>query len=365
MSKIISIARALPPYRHAQMEICGFMKDAYGLDGEERRKLDYLYRHSGIDYRYSVIPDFSPSKGKQEFFPGPRSASPSPSLETRMEWFHTHALPLSLKACRKCLRGTFPRGEITHLITVSCTGLSAPGLDISILEHLKLPTSTIRTSLNFMGCYGALHALKMADAFCRSDRGARVLVVCTELCTLHFQKEYSMDHATSDLLFSDGSAAALVTPGSFPAPGLRLESFWSDLMLTGKKDMTWELSARGFQMRLSGYIPSLVSEGIGPLMNHALYRLRLSPRSISHWAIHPGGKKILEAVRNKLGLDHQDLEHSFRVLRQYGNMSSPTILFVLESIWKSIVPGSRNRIFAAAFGPGLTMESLILSPTSR
>ncbi|HUX83989.1 MAG TPA: type III polyketide synthase [Chitinophagaceae bacterium] len=365
MSKIISIAKALPPYRHAQMEVCGFMKEAYGLDGDERRKLDYLYRHSGIDFRYSVIPDYSPSLGKREFYSRTISQCPSPSLETRMEWFHTHALPLSLKACRKCLRGHISPKEVTHLVTVSCTGLSAPGLDISIVEHLKLPTSTIRTSLNFMGCYGALHALKMADAFCRADRGARVLVVCTELCTLHFQKEYNADHATSGLLFADGSAAALVTAGSYPGPGLMMESFWSDLLLTGKKDMTWELSDRGFQMRLSAYIPRLVSEGIGPLLNHALLQLRLTPKNITHWAIHPGGKKILEAVRDRLGLDDHALDHSFRVLKQYGNMSSPTILFVLESVWKGLLPRSQNRIFAAAFGPGLTLESLILLPRSR
>jgi predicted naringenin-chalcone synthase len=361
MSKIISIAKALPPYRHSQKEVGEFMKNTYGLDKDERRKLDFLYSHSGIEYRYSVMPDYSASYQKRIFYPAAKDHLPLPSLEKRMAWFHDHALPLSLKACRRCLKDHITKDEVTHLITVSCTGLSAPGLDIGIIEALKLPTHTIRTSLNFMGCYGAIHALKMADAFCKAEPESRVLIVCTELCTLHFQEQYTADNVTSGLIFADGSAAALVTGNKFRARGLTMDNFWAELKLDAKADMTWQLSDKGFRMTLSSYIPKLVREGIEPLLNNALRQLGLRKDTISAWAIHPGGRKILEAVRDQLQLPETALADSFSVLRKYGNMSSPTILFVLEAIWKKMDLKRKGRIFAAAFGPGLTMESMILS----
>ena len=142
-----------------------------------------------------------------------------------MEWYQQHAAPLSLKAIKKCCR-KFSRQHITHLITVSCTGMSAPGLDLELLELLELPPTTFRTSVNFMGCYAAIHALKMADAFCKADKNANVLIVCTELCTLHFQKENTVDNMTSSMLFSDGAAAVLVT-GDDEQKGLSIDHFYS------------------------------------------------------------------------------------------------------------------------------------------
>jgi predicted naringenin-chalcone synthase len=247
-------------------------------------------------------------------------------------------------------------GEITHLITVSCTGMSAPGLDLQVMELMELQNTIFRTSVNFMGCYAAIHALKLADAICKSDNKAKVMIVCTELCTLHFQREATMDNITSGMLFADGSAAALVTHDDFRATGLKIESFYSEIIPKGRKDMAWELSSSGFLMTLSGYIPDLIEEDFEALVNRSLKHSGISRDEINYWCIHPGGKRILEAVAKSLRIDAPTLHHSYQVLEKFGNMSSPTILFVLKQILSSS-PAAGEKILAAAFGPGLTMET--------
>lgn len=359
MSKIISIGTALPEYRHKQEDILQFMLTAYQPEAEDRRKITLLYERSGIDHRYSVIPDFTKANGSGRFFPDTCDLEPFPTLENRMEKYDEKATELSVRAITDCMNGHITRKEITCLITVSCTGMAAPGLDISILQEMELASDIQRSSVNFMGCYAAIHALKMADSICRADEKAKVVIVCTELCTLHFQKDCEMDSIASGLLFSDGAAAVLVTSDSHAEKGMHISNFYSEVALQGKKDMAWHLSARGFLMRLSAYIPQLLQVGITPLLEKALKAGNHDRRSITHWAIHPGGKKILETISKELNLKRDDLKSSFEVLRQYGNMSSPTILFVLKDIMGQL-KGNGEKIFAAAFGPGLTMETLIL-----
>jgi predicted naringenin-chalcone synthase len=238
--------------------------------------------------------------------------------------------------------------------------MSAPGLDLELLELLNLPATTFRTSVNFMGCYAAIHALKIADAFCKADKKANVLIVCTELCTLHFQKEHTVDNMTSSMLFSDGAAAMLVT-GNEELEGLRIDNFYSMVSLKGKKDMAWELSSKGFLMTLSGYVADMIEEDFDGLVQQALESANLTKEDITKWCIHPGGKKILEAVHKSLGFTNGQLQPCYDVLREYGNMSSPTVLFVLEKIIDALTKKEKNNIFGAAFGPGLTMETFILS----
>ncbi len=359
MSKIISIGTAVPAYRHRQEDIFDFMQRVYASGEAEKRKLKFLYRQSGIETRYSVIPDYSLPATQWTFFHASENLEPFPSLEDRMRCFQQYAAPLSVEAINSCLEN-FPRQQITHLVTVSCTGMSAPGLDLELLELLQLPETTHRTSINFMGCYAAIHALKLADAFCKADKTASVLIVCTELCTLHFQKAYTPDNITSSLLFGDGAAAVLVT-GDDAAKGLSIDHFYSTVSFKGKQDMVWELSSKGFQMTLSGYVADLIEEDFAGLVHNALLTHQLTRDDITHWCIHPGGKKILEAVHKSLGFVNGQLQHSYDVLRDYGNMSSATILFVLQNIMKSRAATEQNRIFGAAFGPGLTMETFILS----
>ncbi len=359
MSKIISIGTAVPAYQHDQSDILDFMQRVYSLDEDDKRKLKYLYRQGGIDHRYSVIPDYSLSATDWEFYSPTENLEPFPKLEKRMQWYQQYAAQLSLASINKCMEKT-PGQTITHLITVSCTGMSAPGLDLELLELLNLPATTFRTSVNFMGCYAAIHALKIADAFCKADKNANVLIVCTELCTLHFQKEHTIDNMTSSMLFSDGAAAVLVT-GDEEQEGLTIDNFYSKVSLEGKKDMAWELSSKGFLMTLSSYVADMIEEDFNVLVQEALTAANLHKESITHWCIHPGGKKILEAVHKSLDFTNGQLQPCYDVLKDYGNMSSPTVLFVLEKIMTNLDRKEKNTIFGAAFGPGLTMETFILS----
>lgn len=332
------------------------MQKAYLLDESEARKLAFLYKHSEIQQRYSVINDFAKPENEWDFI----IPDYTPSLDDRMKLFQTHSPALSVAAIKNAVEGFIDAGQITHLITVSCTGMSAPGLDLQIAEALQLNTSIFRTSVNFMGCYAAIHALKMAQMICDSSVKANVIVVCTELCTIHFQQQYTQDNAASSLLFGDGSAAVLVSNTISSDNSFTLKSFYSEVSYKGKEDMSWQLSNTGFLMKLSAYIPQLIQEDISALVDKALKNGNLKKDEITHWCIHPGGKKILEVIKQQLSLSIDDLSCSRKVLSEYGNMSSPTILFVLKEIMKGVQDKPAN-IFGVAFGPGLTMETFIAS----
>jgi len=363
LSKIVSIATNVPPYKHDQNEICVFADKIYHANADERRKYKYLYNHSGIDTRYSVVPDYTLPAAERTFFSNTENLEPFPDMDKRMQWYSLHAGPLSIKTIEACIAGKIKKNEITHLITVSCTGMSAPGLDLEIMETMNLPKDIFRTSVNFMGCYAAIHALKLADALCKTTQNANIIIVCTELCTLHFQKENTIDNVTATILFGDGCAAVLMQNSS-NVKGISLNKFFSQVAFNGKNDMAWKLSSKGFLMTLTGYVPHLVQEDFDALLIEALKESSLSKNEITHWCIHPGGKKILEAIQKSISLPAESLHHSYKILQDYGNMSSPTIVFVLQDILKSLENNTTNKpvnIFGAAFGPGLTMETFIAS----
>jgi len=357
LSKIISIGLALPPYKHKQDDILKFMQLVYAMNNSDNRKLKYLYHHSGIDHRYSVIPDYSRGINDWEFYPQTENLEPFPSLEQRISFFNKTAGTLSVDAIQECINGAGDN-EITHLITVSCTGMSAPGLDLQVMELMDLPKNIYRTSVNFMGCYAAIHGLKIADAICNSEKNAKVMIVCTELCTLHFQKEPTIDSIASSLLFGDGAAAVLVTSDECNKKGLKLDQFYSEVITKGKKDMAWELSSSGFLMTLSGFVPELLEEDFNPLVTRALEKAGINRNEIAHWCIHPGGRRILDAIHRSLSFANGDLKYSYETLKEVGNLSSATILFVLKKIMNSGLT-TGQKVFAAAFGPGLTMETFV------
>jgi alkylresorcinol/alkylpyrone synthase len=361
LAKIVSIATEVPAHKHTQQSLLEFMEGAYNAGEREKRILRHLYSHSGIETRHSVIPDYTLPIDAWEFFPKSRNLEPFPTLEQRMEWFNIHALPLSLQTAKKCIDGVIGKHEITHLITVSCTGMSAPGLELELMEAMGLNANVNRTAINFMGCYAAIHGLKMANDIVNATPASKVLVVCTELCSLHYQKTFTQDSITAPLLFGDGSAAALVCADSDDIPGLHLKSFYSEVMKGGKSSMSWNLSSNGFIMTLSSDVPELFRTDIGPLKERALAKAGLSREALKYWCIHPGGKRILQAITTGLLLTDADLAPSYKILRDYGNMSSATILFVLKEMWDTTMKDADANVFCAAFGPGLTMESVILS----
>jgi predicted naringenin-chalcone synthase len=355
LSKIISIGTAVPAYCHQQMDILQFMQTIYAANETDKRKLRFLYQQSGIKQRYSVIADYSRPIEDWKFYPQTENLEPFPSLEQRMTIYNKQAPLLSVDAIRDCLNHVHDPKKITHLVTVSCTGMSAPGLDLQILELMDLEKNISRTSINFMGCYAAIHAIKIADAICKADNEAQVLIVCTELCTLHFQREATLDNITSSLLFGDGSAAILLSGNDNKHEGLYIDNFYSEVIPKGKRDMAWELSSNGFLMTLSGYIPDLIEEDFDKIVERALQKETLSKEEISHWCIHPGGKRILEAIYKSLAFSNGQLSTSYKVLNELGNLSSASVVFVLKEMLKE--RKQIKKLFGAAFGPGLTVET--------
>ncbi|TKK70401.1 type III polyketide synthase [Ilyomonas limi] len=351
------MATTVPEYCHRQKDILQFMQQAYNLNATDRRKLAFMYHYSGIENRYSVLKDFSQPPQQWQFI-NIESNEYTP-LDKRMELYKQHALPLSSKAAQRCLKNIKEAITITHLITVSCTGMSAPGLDLELVEALQLSPNVFRTSVNFMGCYAGVHALKLGKMICDTDAKAYVLIVATELCTLHFQQEYTPDNAASSLLFADGSAALLMSNDESIKPVATVTNFHSAIAFKGIKDMAWEISSKGFLMTLSGYVPQLIEEDITALVEEALQQSRLTKKDIAHWCIHPGGRKIIDTIQKQLGLNEANTQPAREVLRQYGNMSSATIFFVLDKICRQAKQqsGKSSHALGVAFGPGLTMET--------
>ncbi|WP_020530822.1 type III polyketide synthase [Flexithrix dorotheae] len=361
-SHITSIGVAVPEARFSQQAIADTMADLIDLDEEKRKNLQILYRATGIKYRHSVIGALENGDFTNFYLSG-KNQNQFPDVAARMEVYKEEAIQLSLMAIENALSGlnNFETQQITHLITVSCTGMYAPGLDIEIIEHLKLNSFTQRTAVNFMGCYGVFNGLKLADAICKAEENAKVLLVSVELCSLHLQKSEDPDDLLAASIFADGAAAAIIE--SMPSADLSLSplNFYCDLYPQGREDMVWEIGNFGFEMKLSAYVPGLLGKGINTLVENLLNQLGLKLEDIHHFAIHPGGKKILAEIEQALALQREQNEAAYQVLRSYGNMSSATILFVIKEILENLKSSNKNQnLLGMAFGPGLTMESMLL-----
>ncbi len=367
-SYIISIGTATPDHCFDQLKLTDFMAKSIDLNEEERIRLEALYRATGIKSRYSVLQDFGLSPDNYIFFPGDPKISPFPGTQSRMRIYQKEALPIAKKALEDCFKNVSHTlsQKITHVITVSCTGMYAPGLDIEIIHYLGLAGSTSRTSINFMGCYAVFNALKTADAFCRANPEAVVLIVSVELCTIHYQNSGDWDQIVSNAIFGDGAAACLLTGRISGDKALRLDSFFCDIEPKGKDDMTWQIGDSGFEMTLSGYVPDLIKGGIKALMTKLLSKVATRNQPIDLYAIHPGGKRILEVIEEELAIPKIANRHAYSVLANYGNMSSATILFVLKELLKELKKEDNDKsILSMAFGPGLTLESMLLRTVAR
>jgi predicted naringenin-chalcone synthase len=361
MSFITAIGTANPTNRFSQSVIADFMERAMVLHNGDHRKMRTLFKLSGIEFRHSVLDDYGKSSDFS-FYPN-SEGEPFPSTEKRLKIFRDKALALSCASVDDLLtrRIGLNLNDITHLVVVCCTGMYAPGLDIDLVKKLGLRSTVQRTCINFMGCYAAFNALKLADAFCSVDKDAKVLIVCTELCSLHFQRACTDDNILANALFSDGSAAVLVEAKSEQRAHLIPESFHSDLAMDGESDMAWTVGDLGFEMKLSSYVPDIIQRDIGQLTTSLLSRIGKNVSDIRYFAIHPGGKKILQAIEEELGITKEQNSVAYNVLRNYGNMSSPTVLFVLKEIFDKVDKGDDGEhILSFAFGPGLTLESMVL-----
>ena len=367
MSSCISaIGIANPANKFSQQRIYQFMAAASGLDANNRARLKTIYDNSGIDSRYSVIPDFGMDSPDDFAFFSP-SATLEPFITTaqRMALYQREAIKIAAQAARNCLTN-YPADttqHITHLITVSCTGMYAPGLDIDLVETLGLKTTVQRTCINFMGCYGAINALKTADYICRADAKAKVLVVSVELCTLHFQKENTLDNWVANSIFSDGAAAVLIessTDRLTPTPALILDHFYAEFLPQARNEMGWFVGDTGFEMRLTSKVSKQIKNNIAAVTGRLMASAGINDLThINAYAIHPGGRKILEAVEEALQLPEESNTFAYDVLRQYGNMSSATVLLVLQKVLQHTVKNNQQ-VLSFAFGPGLTVEGMVL-----
>lgn len=362
-SIIHSIGTAVPDNHIDQKRIADFMAQAHGFNEEEKTRLKALYRASGISKRHSVIKDYeSLEPSDWSFYPQSKDLKPFPTTGERSELYREHALQLSVSAVADCLKpiGIEP-GQVTHLITISCTGMYAPGLDIALVKALGLSKNTQRTSINFMGCYAALTGIKTADAICKSDPSAKVLVVATELCTIHFQNKTDDDNLMANAIFSDGSAAFFMTAQAEEnrfRKGLIPRAFHCDLLPDGEEDMAWNIGDFGFEMKLSAYVPDLMRGGVKSLVKQLVGQL--NGEQVNHFAIHPGGKKILKVIEDELGIEKTDNAYAHEVLKAFGNMSSPTVMFVLKVLMNNLdAKNTGEHVLSMAFGPGLTLESVL------
>ena len=337
------------------------MTNCLELDEKARRQLRVLFKASGIENRHAILSDFDPSDESFQLFPRHAEIAPFPSTRKRMELYQKEAPLLAQKAIWDCISvSPVPLSEVTHLITISCTGMYAPGLDIDLIEMLELSNDVERTAINFMGCYAAFNGLKTAYHIAKNEPDSNVLVVAVELCSLHFQNSADQNALLSNTLFGDGSAAAMITSSQVAGKSLSMESFHNSLALEGKDEMGWFIRDLGFEMKLTPEVPKVIQRGIGALTKQLLEKLDISLPSIDHFAIHPGGRKILDVIEKELGIVEEDNWASRNILGRYGNMSSPTVLFVLKELWSKLDASHNGQnILSFAFGPGLTLESML------
>lgn len=359
---ITALGTAVPKYKSNQMDIAKFMVKAHNFINGQEQKLFSLYQATAIESRYSVVPDFADAS-EHRLFPDSQNLEPFPTTRDRMAIYKREALSLSKAAALSCLEKIekFDQSSITHLITISCTGMYAPGLDIDLIRTLGLEPTVKRTSVNFMGCYAAMNGLKLADAICRADRHAKVLMIAVELCTIHFQKAFTEDNLFANALFADGAAAVLIEGEPGRGISLSMEKFVCTLDDNSADDMAWAIGDFGFEMKLSAYVPTVIKTGIKQLTSTLLREVNGYSNPVDYFAIHPGGKKIVDVIETELGLKPEDTQYSRAVLKEFGNMSSATVLFVLYRIWNALISTDRDkRILSFAFGPGLTLEGALL-----
>jgi predicted naringenin-chalcone synthase len=352
---ITAIGTANPIYRRPQIETADLIAAGFHLKASEKRLLKSIYKSTAIETRYSVLADYGKSPGEFEFFPNEPDVS-FPTTSARMDIYKKNALPLAIRAIKNCLQEK-DASLITHVITISCTGMYAPGIDIEIVHALHLNSHVKRTAIQFMGCYGAFNGMKVAHAICAADKNAKVLLVAVELCTIHFQKNMTLDNIISNAIFADGAAAILIEH-SKQAKQLFFQGFHCDLLPNSHQEMAWQIADHGFDILLSSYVPYVIHHGILDFTKNLLQQFNMTKENIDLYAIHPGGVKILEACEEALNITKEDNKYAYQVLRDFGNMSSATILFVLKAIWDDFKPN--KTIFSCAFGPGLTLESMLL-----
>ncbi|MBW3596797.1 MAG: type III polyketide synthase [Planctomycetes bacterium] len=350
----------VPRYSIAQADAAGVARTFVYQNAQAEKILPLLHRLSQVQRRGSVLLERPEGdEPRHSFYWQARSEEDrGPSTSARLERFAQEATPLAIAACRRALdEAAADAGEITHLITVSCTGFFAPGVEFALIHDLGLPPTVARVNVGFMGCHGALNALRVAQAFIAADPTARVLLCCVELCSLHYQYGWDQERVVANTLFADGAAACVLAAEAEHRPeAWKLAACGSRLLPDSHREMTWRITDHGFAMTLSARVPELIRQHLKSWLQEWLGEQGLRVEDIASWAIHPGGPRVVQAALESLNLPASAAEASSAVLGEHGNMSSATVLFVLRRLQQM---GAAPPCVALAFGPGLTAEAAL------
>ncbi len=354
---IAGIGTAVPPHRIAQAQAAELARQYSCETPDHERVFNAVYWGTGVETRHSVVLQASngDTGARQSFY-----GDTSPTTRDRMRKFEDEAGALAVSAARTALvDARIAPAMVTHLVTVSCTGFYAPGFDIALIKQLGLSTGIARTQVGFMGCHGALNGLRVAQAFVAADPAACVLLCAVEMCSLHHQYGWNTEKVVANSLFADGAAAVVVMAGRAASDArYQVVAAGSTVIAESEDAMSWRIGDHGFEMTLSARVPDLIARNLHGWLDGWLGANRLTVPAVGSWAVHPGGPRILAAVSEALGIDRRALAISHSVLAEFGNMSSPTVLFILERMRHT--RASRPWV-ALGFGPGLAVEALLLA----
>jgi predicted naringenin-chalcone synthase len=347
-AKILALHTDTPSPCYTQSEIAEMFVASLNVPDERRGKaIRRVMEKSGVAFRHIVA--------GPEFYSEPRST------QQRNDRYMAEALPLGEQVIRRGLTASgLTAQDVDGLVIVSCTGFNTPGLDLLLARDLSMPHNLNRTSVIGMGCYGAFPGIRRAWESVSADVTQRAMVLSMELCSLHLQIDDSADSVVSTSLFADGAGMVVLgspdSPGSYPTL-IDAETYCDYQTLD---HMTFDVTDNGFRMTLSSYVPDVLKANVGGFAERLLSRNGLDVADVKHWAIHPGSQRIVEYIQAELGLADAQVRPSLDTLREYGNMSSATVLFVLERIIRDNAPKPGDYGVMMAFGPGLTMESILL-----
>lgn len=356
---IAGIGTAVPPHRIAQDDAARIAFQLFGYEPQHERLLRALYRRTTVATRHSVLLERPDGEllNRQSFYPAAHGTDDGgPTTAERMQRYAAEAAPLAVAAAAAALGDAEIKSDrVTHLVTVSCSGFDAPGFDLAMIDALRLSPGVARTHVGFMGCHGALNALRVARAFVEADPRACVLLCAVELCSLHHCYGWDPEKVVANALFADGAAAAVGVSGK-TSSCWNLVASGSTVVADSADAMTWRIGDHGFEMGLSPRVPDLIATRVRPWLEVWLSEQDLSAAAVGSWAVHPGGPKILSAFMEAMDLDRAALAPSQQVLAEYGNMSSPTLLFILDRLRRT---QARRPCVAVGFGPGLSIEAAL------
>lgn len=380
VARVLAVCSAVPPNAADPDFATAAAQSMSCQDDQQAEKLAKLYRRSGVGSRGSVlIQQDDMGEFFQSFYPPMKDCENGPATGHRNDRFIKEAPALACRAGADALAksGVKP-DEVTQLITITCTGFYSPGIDIELIERLGLPATTERTQVGFMGCHALINGLRVARGLVAAQPDACVLVVSVELCSLHYQYGYDAQKIVSGSLFADGAAGVVVVGRDFrsdsrydksdsgfddecelgaSAPIAEISATGSCWIPNSRDEMTWKIGDHGFEMTLSARVPGLVEQHLRAFLTRWLDQQGETIESIGGWAVHPGGKRIVQAVQNSLDLDDEQVAISIDILQNHGNMSSATLGAVLERFELESIP---RPWLMLGFGPGLEIEVALL-----